>query len=295
MCSRHSSSSSTGNSAVLTLSFAQRLCAMAASSITPPTTELAKAILEIVARNPSQFEGLAGVPVPGSHALFDRDAFLLEMAEHKAGVEYNGRAHALFALCCESDAMRNVPVSIHDVGRYRDERFSKLSSTDVPKWRFSVTVAVTADTLDAIEKMEDPGAPVINLFRKISMDIMIYAFLLEFWSRLVAGEPHESWPTNFWDAARHVPINFVFFEPSADLEQNIYVHAMQIMEDFRSNEEAHAAGAWQLCQMWAEARRLQTDVTANAEEAVDGAVTLLARINYIQPAQRLRGQGDALD
>jgi hypothetical protein len=77
-----------------------------------------------------------------------------------------------------------------------------------------------------------------------------------------------------------VPINFVFFESSADLEQNIYVHAMQIMEDFRSNEEAHAAGAWQLCQMWAEARRLQTGVTANAEEAVAGAVTLLARINY---------------
>ena len=94
------------------------------------------------------------------------------------------------------------------------------------------------------------------------------------------GEPHDAWPTNFWDAARHVPINFVFFEPSADLEQNIYVHAMQIMEDFRSNEEAHAAGAWQLCQMWAVARRLQTDVTANAEDAVAGAVTLLARINY---------------
>ena len=105
--------------------------------------------------------------------------------------------------------------------------------------------------------------------------------MLEFYERLkIAGDHASIPPTNFWDAARHVPINFVYFELSAEVEQNIYVHAMQIMEDFRSDEEAHAASAWQLCMMWSEARRMQTHAGAHADDAVIGAVALLSKITY---------------
>ena len=61
-------------------------------------------------------------------------------------------------------------------------------------------------------------------------------FLLEFYARLTIARDHATTPpTNFWDAARHVPINFVYFQPTAEFEENIYLHAMQIMEDFRTD------------------------------------------------------------
>ena len=251
---------------------------MAFAASKPALIELAKAVLDIIESCPDDFEGMAGVPVPGSNALFEQDAFLKEMVEQNA--EYKGRAHTLFSVCCDAHAMRNVQVSMHDVSRYRDEHFSQLSGKDVVRWKHAITVAVTADTVDAVKKME-PGAPVLHLFRKISMDVMIYAFFLEFWERLNNHYKHHgATPTNFWDAARHVPINFVYFEPGADFEQEIYVHAMQIMEDFRSSEETHAPRAWALCQMWAEARRMQTNSGDNADDGVAGTVALLSKIKY---------------
>ena len=58
------------------------------------------------------------------------------------------------------------------------------------------------------------------------MDVMLYAFLEEMWARL----PREgcSVQLGFWKAARHVPVNFMFFDNTADLEKNIFVATLQI-------------------------------------------------------------------
>ena len=152
--------------------------ALAAKVIMPPIVELAQAVLDIIENweRQDEFPGKAGVPVQGSHALSENEVFLkgMEMGENKEAA-YKGRAHTLFSLCCDAHAMRNVPVSMHDVNRYREEYFAKLSTMELPKWRHPITFAVTADTVGVIQE-KAPGAPVVNLFRKISMDIQIYAF-----------------------------------------------------------------------------------------------------------------------
>ena len=92
-----------------------------ASAVMPAVTELAKAVLDIIEDSPEDFEGSAGIQMPGSHAMFDDEDCLLEMAQHDA--EYKGRAHTLFALCRDAHAMRGVPTSRHSVNRYREEHF----------------------------------------------------------------------------------------------------------------------------------------------------------------------------
>ena len=94
------------------------------------------------------------------------------------------------------------------------------------------------------------------------MDVVIWAFLEEFNERLthvVAG----AIPTNFWTAARHVPINYKFFAPAADLESQIFVASLQILEDFRITADVLAPRAFHLMKLWAQSREMQKQ-TANA-------------------------------
>ena len=48
-----------------------------------------------------------------------------------------------------------------------------------------------------------------------------------------------------------MPVNFMFFDDTADLEKNIFVASLQIVEDFRRSEEDHGPRGWQLRKVWA--------------------------------------------
>ena len=166
---------------------------------------------------------------------------------------------------------------------------TKLKATQTPQWEQPISVAVTQETLSKLE--EQSGAPC-NVFRKISMDVMTYAFLQESWERIELGKDHGFFPIQFWSAAQHVPVNYTCFLPSPELEQNVYAKSVQIMEDFRSAEEVHAPKAWQLCRLWALARDMQVAAGVAADDGVGGATAALAKVvwsassDYVDPCTR---------
>jgi hypothetical protein len=246
----------------------------------PDVIELGQAIVKFiearVAENSDEFPGVVGVPGSGPHPLFSKHDFVARMVD--AGAEYKGTAHSLFALVLNAHAVPGIPANMHEVQRYRAEHYAKLSPDEVPKWEHAIAVAVTQETLSQLAVQPDVQ---LGLFRKISMDIMVYAFLLEFWQRLQLGVDHgTAWPLNFWEAACHVPLNFTYFPPGPQLEQLIYVKSIQIMEDFRSAEEVFAPKAWQLCRLWSRARDMQVAAGAPADDGVGGATTVLCKVVY---------------
>ena len=94
----------------------------------------------------------------------------------------------------------------------------------------------------------------------------------------------------FWKAARHVPVNFMFFDDTADLEKNIYVATLQIAEDFRRAEEDHGPRGWNLCKVWAKGHALQqhSAIEPNtesagvvpAEDSIARTADLLSQVKY---------------
>ena len=130
------------------------------------------------------------------------------------------------------------------------EHYAKLRQDEIPKWECPIVVAVTEDQLVLLEK----GVPQ---WRKISMDVMIYAFLEEFDERISRWHVDAGLiPTNFWKAARHVPINYKFFAPAADLESQIFVASLQILEDFSITADVLAPRAFHLMKLWAQSREM---------------------------------------
>lgn len=215
-------------------------------------------------------------PTPGSHPLFDASEFAARMvvpddwSEGDAYPEYKGIATSIFAFQLLKDAVPGAPVSTHDVLRYRQDNFASLKPHAVPKWKCPVAVAITEEDVAGF----DPKRPQ---FRKISMDVPTYAFLQELHDRLVRA-PVDGYPAGFVQAARHVPVNCMFFPPSPALEEHIYVSSLQIMEDFRIAEEAHAPRAWQLCQMWALGRDMKQRAGAAQDDSAAAVAEMLTRV-----------------
>ena len=238
----------------------------------PPYHELGHSILKVLEQNRDSFPGEPLHVVPGSHPVFSKGELHSKM-ESEPG-EYKGTASSIFMLNLGQDAIPGVPANKHDIEKYRQDHFTKVPHDATIHWEHAVTVAVTQDVLEQIGRAEGQ-APA---FRKVSMDVMVYAFLAEFWHRLQHLDAGLV-PLNFWMAARHVPVNFKYFEPHAELEQHIYVYSMQIMEDFRIAEAVHAPRAWQLCQYWARAKEMSsTDL--EVEDGAEGVAKILAKVTY---------------
>ena len=138
------------------------------------------------------------------------------------------------------------------------------------KWKHAITVVVAEGDASSY----DPAAPAL---RKISMDKVVFAFLLELKKRLRKVEVG-CIPLGFLRAARHVPVNYVLIPASAAHEEHVYVYAMQIMEDFRTAEEEHAPTAWALCQMWATARDMKQKAGAASEDSAGAVADMLQKI-----------------
>ena len=106
-----------------------------------------------------------------------------------------------------------------------------------------------------------------------------FAFLEEFRHRL-RDEALEAGciPVGFLQAARHVPVNYVLVPAGSAREEHIYVLSLQIMEDFRIAEETHAPRAWQLCQLWAQARGMKQKAGSATEDAAGAVAEMLKRV-----------------
>lgn len=262
--------------------------AMALSSM-PARLDLAARLLEEIGALSDIFPENPQDVIPGAHTVFCMKTFLARMKE---GGKFKGCAISLFNLQLGEDAIAGVAVSPHDVAKYRADRFSKLGPRETPEWEHPVTVAVTPEDISRWEAVsESDGRAPLPLFRKISMDVMLYAFLEEMWARLPRKDCCVQ--LGFWKAARHLPVDFVFFDGTAELEKNIYVASIQITEDFRRGEEVHAPRAWHLCKLWARGRELQqntalepsleAEAAAESPKADDGAARtaeLLSRVEY---------------
>ena len=70
------------------------------------------------------------------------------------------------------DAIPGAPVSSHEVRKYQETHFAQLKSTELVRWKHPVTVVVAEDDASRY----DPAAPAL---RTISMDKVVFAFLLE--------------------------------------------------------------------------------------------------------------------
>ena len=169
------------------------------------------------------------------------------------------------------DAIPGAPVSLHDVRVYRETHFAKLKPSETPKWESPITVAVSEDEASAY----NASAPA---FRRISMDVMVFAFSQELQHRLDLFDSAGLVPLGFLQAARHVPVNYVLVPASAAHEEHVYLLSLQIMEDFRIAEEVHAPRAWQLCQLWAQARDMKQKAGAAAEDSASAVAEMLKRI-----------------
>jgi hypothetical protein len=214
-------------------------------------------------------------PFPGCHPLFAQADFVSRMqvpTGWKQGddyPEYKGTAQSIFALLM-ADAIPGAPVSSHEVLKYQEAHFSNLTSGEAVKWKHAITVVVAEGDASSY----DPAAPAL---RKISMDKVVFAFLLELKKRLRKVEGG-CIPLGFLRAARHVPVNYVLIPASAAHEEHVYVYAMQIMEDFRTAEEEHAPTAWALCQMWATARAMKQKAGAASEDSAGAVAEMLQKI-----------------
>jgi len=258
---------------------------MAACPAVPPRTELAARILAELRNYQDLFPEDARKAIPGAHALFDMDEFLAHM---KPKGKYLGRATSIFQFRSGEDAIRGVAVSEHDVHDYRADRFAKLATGVHPEWECPVTVAVTPSDVSAWESYKAGADGHAPSFRRISMDAMVYAFLSEMWARLPwDGSPVD---TAFWKAARHIPVDFVFFEDGPELEKQIYVAGLQIQEDFRKRGDAHAPRAWQLCKLWARARALQLDVPD--DNITTATAAFLSKVEYSKSCDYVDKNGE---
>ena len=214
-------------------------------------------------------------PLPGCHPLFVQADFVSRMQmpkDWKEGdeyPEYKGTAQSIFALLL-GDAIPGAPVSSHEVLKYQEAHFSKLKPGEAVKWKHAITVVVSEDDASRY----DPAAPAL---RKISMDKVVFAFLLELKKRLAKVE-HGCIPLGFLRAARHVPVNYVLIPASAAHEEHVYVFALQIMEDFRTAEEEHAPSAWALCQIWATAREMKQKAGAASEDSAGAVADMLQKV-----------------
>ena len=214
-------------------------------------------------------------PLPGCHPLFVQADFVSRMQmpkdwkEGDADPEYKGTAQSIFALLL-GDAIPGAPVSSHEVLKYQEAHFSKLKPGEAVKWKHAITVVVSEDDASRY----DPAAPAL---RKISMDKVVFAFLLELKKRLAKVE-HGCIPLGFLRAARHVPVNYVLIPASAAHEEHVYVFALQIMEDFRTAEEEHAPSAWAMCQILATAREMKQKAGAASEDSAGAVADMLQKV-----------------
>ncbi len=138
---------------------------------TPARLEIAECVLREVAKVGDFFSGNPYEVIPGAYSAFNLDAFLERM---KAGTQYKGSAISVFNLKLDDDAMLGVPVSSHEIARYRRERFSNVTPGILPEWEHPVTVAVTPNNIKQWEEFalsSFSGRP--PLFRKIPMDVML--------------------------------------------------------------------------------------------------------------------------
>jgi hypothetical protein len=106
---------------------------------------------------------------------------------------------------------------------------------------------------------------------------MIYAFLLEWWERLQQTTP-AAVVDGFLAAASHVPVNYHWIADTADFEEQVFILSIQLIEDLRKDEEAFAPGGWQMCKVFAQARRMET--VAKGDSSPDGAVRLMEMVSY---------------
>ena len=149
---------------------------------TPARLEIAECVLHEIAKSAVFSSGDPYEVIPGSHTLFQLDALLKRM---KVGNPYKGSAISVFNLKLDDGAMLGVPVSSHEISRYRRERLSIVTPGILPEWEHPVTVAVTPNNIKQWEEFalsNLSGFPPVH--RKISMDVMLYAFLEEMWTRL---------------------------------------------------------------------------------------------------------------
>ena len=254
--------------------FLVRGLAMAAAELRKAFPQLLDAVRQAVE---TMEQGPAHVmqPIAGCHPLFSVEDFASRMKlpekwqEGEAYPEYKGTAHSIFALTM-GDAIPGAPVSLHEVRSYQETHFAKLKPSDAVRWKHPVSVVVVEGDASSY----DPEAPA---FRKISMDVMVFAFLLELQKRMRLVETG-CIPTGFLQAALHVPVNYVLVPASAAHEENVYVLSLQIMEDFRTAEEEHAPRAWQLCQMWAQARDMKQKAGAASEDPAAAVTEMLKRV-----------------
>ena len=120
----------------------------------------------------ARLELVLDTPVgPGMYTAFEVAKYRTTMATNASVL---GTATTLWQLDLRRPAMPNTPVSLAEVEAYRKEKFGACAAGCIVKWPQPIAVVVTS--------RENPGAP--GQLRKISMDTMIYAFLLEWWERL---------------------------------------------------------------------------------------------------------------
>ena len=207
--------------------------------------------------------------------------------------ESRGMGMNLFLLNLGADAMQGVPVSIHDVTAFQEQHFAYVPEDHLPMWPHVVTACASPEDADKLSHADLAKVPLRGIFDKISMDVMVFAFLREFWSRLewaqLSGGPL---PFQFCKAARHVPVDIVSIPLTVpERVEAIFVASVNIVEQFRKQEEAHAAGAWQMCHFFAAARSLKKSNTTGAvDDIVTAATGLLSQIDFAQSSEyKVRG------
>ena len=196
----------------------------------------------------------------------DREVYVATKAEgkFKAKLDYKGVAGNLFDLDVTKWAVRGQSIPRHAAKAYGDKYVIPAArSQDYLKMlKHPVGVAVVGGS--------SPGA--VGTWRRISLDLQTFGFMVPFADLLRSQKPWDD-PTKllieqFKKACLHCPMDFYYFEASADLESRIFKKSFEMMEEYRKTEEQHAPGGWQVCCLFSAARDLQAQQCRQADGLV---------------------------
>ena len=204
-------------------------------------------------------EGLVGAEVgPGN-----REAYVPKNGESKFNnqSDYLGVASNLLNLNLTKWAVKGQSVPRHAAKAYGEKIV-------MPAARSQQTSRLLKDAVGvAVISALTPGAA--GTWRRISLDLQTFGFIVCF-ADLIRKKPFDDETKKlieqFKKALLHCPMDFYYFEASADLESKIFRKSFEIMEEFRKAEEVHAPGGWQVCCLFFAAKELQTQQQAVAAD-----------------------------
>jgi hypothetical protein len=119
--------------------------------------------------------------------------------------------------------------------------------------------------------------------RKISNDVVIYAFLKVFhrWIKETSTSLESTRKSILAICERtvlHWPCTFIYKEMKPEIEKDIFLYSVQLLETIKKDAEKHGSGGWQLVNLFAQAREIAKNLSGDVTAV--GVQTMFANIDF---------------